>query len=117
MGLSSSCAIFQKLSTALQWTLSTRTGVDSISHTIDDFILIHSSNQLCLHMLNAFTPLCFELGVPIKHSKMVPPSQLIEAHGLLIDTVKMQLCLPQDKLQKCISLRHDASSRRHITAF
>jgi len=115
MGLSPSCAIFEKFSTALQWALSSRTGVDSVSHIIDDFIFVHSSKQLCLHMLNSFTSLCSELGVPIKHSKTVPPSQLIEAHGILIDTVKMQLGLPQDKLQKCISMLHDASSRRKVT--
>jgi len=66
-------------------------------------------------MLKAFTSLCSELGVTIEHSKTVPPSQLIEAHGILIDTVKMQLGLPQDKLQKFNSLLHDASSRRKIT--
>jgi len=72
MGLSPSCSIFEKFSTALQWALSIRTGVDSISHIIDDFIFVHSSKEICLRMLNAFTSLCFELGVPIKHSKTVP---------------------------------------------
>ena len=39
MGLSSSCNIFEALSTALKWLSVHRLGVSSVLHILDDFLV------------------------------------------------------------------------------
>lgn len=101
MGLSISCSLFEKLSCALVWIAQNKFGASSISHILDDFIFISISPSICAKSLTSFIDMCASLGVPIKHGKTVPPAQVIEAHGLLLDSIQKQIRLPADKLQDC----------------
>jgi len=104
MGLGVSCSIFEKLSWALVWILQNKFGVTGLSHILDDFIFISPHAQTTLANLNSFINLCAHIGVPIKHSKTVPPATQIEAHGLLLDSEHMLVSLPADKLLACKAL-------------
>lgn len=101
MGCSASCFLFEKLSWALVWIMQNKLAADDISHILDDFIFIHKSHAICESMLNNFIELCDIIGLPIKHSKTVQPATTIEAHGVLVDSVKQEVRLPEDKLQEC----------------
>jgi len=103
MGLSISCALFEKLSCALTWVAQNKFSTTPISHILDDFIFISHSQSTCFQSLHSFIGMCTSLGIPIKHSKTVSPTQVIEAHGLLLDSTKQQISLPADKLQDCKS--------------
>ena len=41
---------------------------------------------------------CTELGVPLSPDKQEGPSTTILFLGIVIDTVKQELCLPEEKL-------------------
>ena len=110
-----SCALFEKLSCALAWVTQNKLGVSPISHILDDFIFISRSQAQYAHNLDAFITMCASLGVPIKHSKTLLPSRVIEAHGLLVDSVQKQIRLPADKLQECKSLLRSFSQKTKCT--
>ncbi len=115
MGLSLSCSIFEKISTALVWILANKFGATGISHILDDFIFISRSRSICNTNLQTFISLCAQIGVPIKTSKTVLPSTQIEAHGVLIDSQKQEIRLPSDKLQACQSLLLSFAQKKTCT--
>ena len=105
MGCSSSCNIFEKFSSAIQWILTTKLGVQSMSHILDDFMFIgHKDTSECLKSLNTFLALAEKLGIPVKESKTVLPSTRVTVHGILIDTNVMEVSIPKDKLSNMLSL-------------
>ncbi len=105
MGLSTSCAIFEKFSAAIQWLLKTKYSVKTMSHILDDFIFLGPSNShACINYLNSFLDVAAMVNIPIKHEKTVLPTTCTVIHGIEVDTVSMQARLPQDKIDKSISL-------------
>ena len=71
-----------------------------MSHILDDFIFFgHPGTTECQKNLNHFLSLADHLNLPIKHSKTVLPCTVIQLHGIEVDTLKMQMRLPEDKLQ------------------
>ena len=47
MGCSSSCAIFEAFSTALEWLALHRLGASGVLHILDDFLFIAESEEKC----------------------------------------------------------------------
>ena len=114
MGLRSACQLFEKFSCSLNFIAKKR-GIDSITHYLDDFLIINPTETGCSSDLSNFTSLCEYIGVPLAPNKTVGPSQVIDFLGLQIDTVSEQVLLPKDKLD---SLRTQISallSRRSCT--
>ena len=102
MGASSSCKIFETLSTALQWVLMNKYKIPTVTHILDDFMFVGPpGSDLCLKYLNTFLEICKYTGIPVKHSKTVYPTSVGIAHGITFDTINMQARLPNDKLIKC----------------
>ena len=55
MGLSSSFAIFEAFSTALQWLSINHLGACAVLHILDDFLFIAQSEGQCEHNIDHFT--------------------------------------------------------------
>ena len=104
MGASSSCKIFEELSSALEWILLNKLGVQACTHCLDDFFILNQSKQGCSHSMNKFVNLCSDLGIPIAHKKTEGPDTTLVFLGIEFDTVKMELRLPLNKVQKCTEL-------------
>ena len=115
MGCSVSCAIFEELSCALQWILTQQLGVSSMSHILDDFMFFAPSYQQCLRSLQAFELLCGSLGLPVKQEKTVLPATSVILHGILVDSVAMELRLPDDKVEECLAKLRAALHAKSIT--
>ena len=103
MGCSSSCAIFEKFSTSLEWIISHKLNNVVVLHILDDFLFISETWEGCNHALHQFSLLCSDLGVPLAPEKTVGPSQILEFAGISLDTVDMAASLPQDKVTKFMS--------------
>ncbi|XP_033733376.1 uncharacterized protein LOC117322521 isoform X1 [Pecten maximus] len=102
MGCSISCNIFEKFSTFIEWLVRDKTGVNTVSHYLDDFIFAGKrGSQDCQILMSTFDNSCRELGVPIAEEKTVGPTTVIIFLGLEIDTVEMLIRIP---LQKTIEL-------------
>ena len=115
MGCSVSCKLFEDFSCAIQWILQRSFNVLTMSHILDDFIFVSQSETLCCDYLDAFHSVARLVGIPVKHSKTVPPSTCVTVHGIEIDTSLMQARLPQDKLNGAIALVKSFSRRKKVT--
>ena len=100
MGCASSCAIFEKLSTALEWIASKLSPDVAILHILDDFLFISPTFQSCQQALDRFIVVCQEVGVPLAPDKTVGPARMLDFAGIRLDTIDMSASLPPDKVHK-----------------
>ena len=100
MGAASSCKTFEVFSTALQWIAQHKLNIDYILHLLDDFLLISPSYDSC--QLHRFLAFCAFIGLPLTPEKTFGPSTTLSFAGIELDTIKLEACLPRDKLQKCM---------------
>ncbi|XP_077783928.1 uncharacterized protein LOC144327573 [Podarcis muralis] len=99
MGCSIACAAFESFSTFLEWALKAKTGLDGVTHYLDDFLLASACDTgECSVLLRAFADLTQELGVPLAADKTEGPSTRLTYLGILLDTVSQTSSLPRDKL-------------------
>jgi len=83
MGLSSSCAIFESFSRALEWLgrlAINHFGACAVLHILDDFLFIAPTRDQFEHDLAKFVLPCNHLGVPLAPEKTVGPNTV---HSLL----------------------------------
>ena len=111
-GLRSAPKIFTAFSDAIAWVLFSR-GVRNVIHYLDDFLLFGApfSNeaQSCLSTtLSTFD----ELGIPVSLPKLEGPHTSVTFLGILIDTARMELRLPLDKLHRIWGLVSDWRQKR-----
>ncbi|RLJ22836.1 hypothetical protein DJ031_00175 [bacterium endosymbiont of Escarpia laminata] len=115
MGCSSSCSIFERFSTALEWAAKVKLGVTEVIHVIDDFLLLANSFEKCNDDMQAFISMCDQIGVPLAHEKTCGPSTSISFLGIIIDTVQMHARLPEDKLNKARTLLLSFLAKQKVT--
>jgi len=116
MGCSVSCQLFEAFSTAIQWILTQKLGVQRMSHILDDFIFFGPpKSPVCKRSLDTFLTLASALDLPIKESKTVLPSTKVTLHGIEVCTGSMSLHLPQAKLEemrdKVLSMKRRKKTR------
>lgn len=115
MGASSSCQIFEQLSSALQWIMLVKYKAGGMSHLIDDFFFIGPAETSdCLRDLTQFNELCKRIGIPIKTEKTVYPTTVITIYGIEIDSNLMQSRLPDEKLTKLRTQLATCAHKRKI---
>ena len=57
--------------------------------------------QFILHYLDDFLSVCQDIRIPVTAGKVVAPTTVIEFLGIVIDTMQIEVRLPEEKL--CIS--------------
>lgn len=100
-GLSYSCQLFERFSSALQWILEHKFQVQGCAHILDDFFFIGPPNSpACENALLSFYSLSRQISFPIKQEKTVYPTTILTFLGLELDSERMEVRLPDDKLLK-----------------
>ena len=115
MGLKSSCAIFEKFSSSLEWLAMQHLHVSAVLHILDDFLFIAPSKVKCSEDLHKFLDMCNFLGVPIAQDKTVGPHTTLQFAGIELDSVRQEARLPLDKLTRCRTLLHHFHKKRSVT--
>lgn len=102
MGLSLSCALFEKFSTFIQWLIIYQTNIDSLEHYLDDFLFAgEKGSKTCLTLIQAFSSTWDEIGVHIAEDKSIGPTTvLILFLGLELDSNKMTISIPSNKVDE-----------------
>ena len=100
-GSAISCAIFEDIATLIHWIFKWLTGVHFV-HYLDDYLWVHKHFVVCLSTCQAVKEISQDIGLPLAPAKFVGPAQSIEFVGLTIDTVRMAVAIPQDKMQKIL---------------
>ena len=93
--------IFETFSTALAWICQQKLGLHNITHVLDDFLFLESTEIACQGSLDSFMKLCGDINIPLAPEKTQGPAQVLTFLGIELDTVRMQAKLLQDKLLKC----------------
>ena len=114
-GLRSAPKIFTALADGLLWCMG-KHGIAESLHYLDDFLVMgKGSSDQCSDALQISLALCSKLGFPIADHKVEGPSSCLPFLGILIDTQKFILQLPQDKVERLKSLIHQWEGRRSCT--
>ena len=99
-GLRSAPKIFNALADGLGWIVKEH-GVQYLWHYLDDFFTCGAADSdECKLNLQMLLDICNHLGVPIAEEKVEGPSTSIIFLGILIDTIRCEIRLPQDKLAR-----------------
>ena len=114
MGCASSCAIFEKLSTALEWIISQESQDVAILHILDDFLFISNTYQTVHNTLINFQKICQEVGVPLAPDKTVGPTTVLDFAGIRLDSVDLSASLPPDKILKFSQALNDMITSRSV---
>ena len=99
-GLRSAPKLFNAVADALEWCAKDA-GVAFLWHYLDDYITVgrpHTGD--CQWNVDVFHHVCERLGIPLAADKCEGPSTCLTFLGIEVDTVKMELRLPAEKLQR-----------------
>ena len=98
MGASSSCKIFETISSSLLHILFSLYKVKYVVKMLDDFLFLGKSERECQYGLDSFVHLCRLVGIPLANEKTVPPSRSVTFLGVCIDTQNKVISIPMDKV-------------------
>ena len=99
-GLQSAPKLFNILADLLSWISMTK-GVSFSIHYLDDFLTMGpAGSSVCQQNLDIFIQTCNELGIPLAEEKLEGPSTSLTFLGVVIDTSKSEIRLPEEKLHR-----------------
>jgi hypothetical protein len=104
-GASASPTIFHRLSQAIKRMMARR-GFHKIVAFQDDFLLVGDSYHECLRAYTELGELLQSLGFVLNEKKLVRPTTKLVFLGIQIDTIELELSLPDEKLlsiKNCVS--------------
>ncbi len=111
-GLRSAPKIFTAVADGLMWIMYEE-GVTSTLHYLDDFLFLGSpKGGECESSLRRAVEVCQRLGVPLATEKVEGPNRGLTFLGIFLDTMKMELRLPEDKLHRLSQLIKTWQGRR-----
>ena len=112
-GSKRSPVIFNRLSQAVKAMMAAR-GYDIVAY-LDDFLIVSDTREKCLTGLNTLLTLLRALGFHINYSKLEGPGQRLVFLGITLDTAKMTLEIPQNKIDEVLNQISYHIKRRKIT--
>ena len=96
-GSRSSPKIFDWLSSAITWILQNKFNLTHTLHLLDDFLVINHPADDADRSMAVNTMVSRRRGLPIAPHRSVGPVHAPEYLGIILDTVKMEAMLPEDK--------------------
>jgi len=109
IGRSSSCQIFEQISTAIQWIGK---------NYMPSGLIFAQTKEDCKYYLEQFLDICGEIGIPMAPNKTVGPEKVLTflgIEGIELDTENQVARLPDDKLQNCLFMIKDFLYRKKVT--
>ena len=98
-GSSISCAHFQAFSDAVSFIMKAKTGLDNVNY-LDDFLFIAFLKWLCDSQVQTFLNICERIRFPVTLEKTLWSTTVIVFLGMLLDTEKQIVLIPNDKICK-----------------
>ena len=115
MGARSSCAIFERIASALEFILRDYYKVKHVVKMLDDFMFVGESEAECGYALWAFRDLCSQLNIPLAEEKTVHPSREVVFLGIHLDSQSQFAAIPKDKAQCYAQLARKLACQKVIT--
>ncbi len=99
-GLRSAPLNFTAVADALQWIME-RMGVEWVAHYIDDFITLGVADSTeCEHNATIMHEACARVGLAVAPEKDEGPTTALSFVGIELDSMVMEIRLPQEKLKR-----------------
>ena len=99
-GLCLAPKLFNILADLLAWIME-KAGVSYLIHYLDDFLTMGPPESTrCQQNLDIFLSLCAELGVPLAAEKLEGPTRSLSFLRIILDTKRMEIRLPTDKVTR-----------------
>ena len=115
-GCSISCSVFEKFSTFLHWLTVQKCDLNTMEHYLDDFFFAGPPNTTqCHRLMSCFEAVCADLQVPLADDKKFGPVTSLTFLGLQIDTINMQVCVPQTKREELKQVLMTLSEKKKVT--
>lgn len=112
-GCSISCSLFEKFSTFLEWCVKQSSQSHDVIHYLDDFCGGGATSEQAQYILDGILATFSELGVPVAPDKVEAPTTCLKYLGLVVDTVALQVRIPQEKLADLKSLLSAFLDNKH----
>ena len=112
MGCSSSCQIFERFSTGLHNVGQFLMPNGMMFHILDDFLILAPTFDMCKRYLQEFLAICDKIGIPMAPEKTMGPSTCLTFLGIELNTVQKVARLPNDKVDRCLSLVSEFLQRK-----
>lgn len=89
-------------------------GVVNVTNYLDDFIIMAHTQEECLRQRNILIEVMEFLGFKISKNKVTNPSRVATFLGITIDSEKMELSLPPEKLRKLKDALEECLGMRYV---
>ena len=114
MGMSSSPYVFSKMSNFIV-RAAQRRGCDRVVNYLDDFCIINATKEGCTRDQLELVAVLRHMGFDISFKKLSSPSQITRFLGIIVDSQKMNLSLPQDKMDKMMENLRIVDRKNKVT--
>ena len=84
-GVAISCTIFKDVANLIQWIAENKADARLVCY-LDDFFTSHIGQTICKNIMSTLLDVCSQVGMPMAPDKFVPPCQVTEFLGLLLDS-------------------------------
>ena len=96
----SSCKIFEKVATLVEWVIKHHTRRHHVSHYLDDSSLLGRSFNNTLTFIWEFTQILQELSLPLVEKKTIGPCVVLKYLGMLLDFFHQMGGIPKEKRKR-----------------
>ena len=109
--------LFNQFSDALEWILQNNYGLQHVLHSLNDFFVAEPTRLKCLTSFSTLLRVFMTLQAPVVVSKTLGPSQELEFMGIVLDSIRMEARLPDDKLNRAGEILNSFTQRRSVRLF
>ena len=81
-------------------------------HILDDFLILAPIFDMCKSYLEEFLTICDKIGIPMAPEKTMGSSTCLTFLGIELNTVQKVARLPNDKVDRCLSLLSEFLQRK-----
>ena len=109
--------LFNQFSDVLEWILQNNYGLQHVLHSLNDFFIAEPTRLKCLTSFSTLRRVFMTLQAPVVVSKTLGPSQELEFMGIVLDSIRLEARLPDDKLNSAGEILNSFTQRRSVRLF
>jgi len=114
-GASISCSIFESFASLLEFCIKKQMVSGELIHYLDDFLGGDKTNDSCSLVMECFTNVLRRVNVPIAEEKTEGPTEVLVFLGLELNSNKMTVKIPYEKIQQVIEKIYTMLSKEKTT--
>ena len=110
---SSSCTIFERIVTIIEWIVKFHRKIRWLKHYLDDYIMLTNSLTALVQQMQKVTDIMIAIGMPLAEEKTLGPRPIKEFLGMVLNFLQQLLQIPDKKKEKCLHLLTDMVQKYH----